>query len=121
MKFFPLATALLLFLNSCTDNPNARLIIGHWQGVSWEQNGADAQLRAGSTSFHFDTTGRYVYRYGEMEETGTYKVENQMLFTKPQDGLEIMVNIAKLNQDTLIFDMSRKGTPEQLVLKRINP
>ncbi len=117
---FPIAV-LILMLSACSDHPNAKLIMGQWQGLSWEQDGKAGAHQTDSTSFTFDSTGRYVYRYGGMEEKGTYKVENQMLFTKPEDGLEIMVNIAKLNQDTLIFDMSRNGTPEQLVLKRIAP
>ncbi len=41
-----------------------------------------------------------------------------MLFTRPADQQEIMVKIAKLTMDTLIFDMNRSGQTELLTLRR---
>ena len=41
-----------------------------------------------------------------------------MLFTKPAGEKEIMVKIAKLTGDSLIFDMNRSGQSETLILTR---
>ena len=95
------------------------MIQGNWQGVEWMQSGSSAGHDAAATTFSFNEKGKYTYTYQSNKETGSYKVENDMLFTRPEGQLEIMVKIAKLTNDTLIFDMSRAGTPEILTLKKV--
>ena len=104
------------FFSSCVENKNAQLIIGNWRGADWVRSGEPAGYDADAVSFQFIDNGTYTYNYGAVKEQGTYKVENDMLFTTPEGGLEIMVKIAKLNADTLVFDMSRGGISESLVL-----
>ena len=118
MKYFLsfLCYAMVFYLTSCNKNPKAKLIVGKWEGIEWQREGSPANLNAEATNFNFDTEGNYTYNYQSNNETGTYKVENDMLFTTPEGGLEIMVKIAKLNADTLVFDMSRSGISESLVL-----
>ena len=105
-----------LIITSCANNQNATLIIGDWRGVDWVRNGEPSGYDADAVSFQFSDKGTYTYSYAAVKEEGTFKVENDMLFTKPEGGLEIMVKIAKLNADTLVFDMSRSGISESLVL-----
>jgi hypothetical protein len=45
-------------------------------------------------------------------------VQGGKLYTTPENELEIAVDIEKLTTDTLIFNMSRGGTPESMLLVR---
>lgn len=103
---------------SCADNKNAELIKGEWKGAEWLVNGEAGARDAASASFSFDDKGNYRFNYQTIRESGTYKVENDMLFTRPAGEKEMMVKIAKLTSDSLVFDMSRGGTPETLTLLR---
>ena len=109
---------LLFIFSSCADKTNNALIIGSWNGVEWLVSGQPSENDASKTSFTFDDKGKYSFNYGGTVEKGTYKVENNMLFTTPEKQQEIMVYIAKLTADTLVFDMNRGGQPETLTLLR---
>ncbi len=104
-KTFILLAALFYF-SSCANTENNKLIIASWSGKEWLINGNPSNRNVAETHFTFDDQRNYSYFYSGTEEKGTYKVENDMLFTKPGDQLEIMVKIAKLSADTLIFDMN---------------
>ena len=106
---------LLIF---CADTTNNKLIMGEWKGAMWLIDGNPSNLKAAETHFSFDSLGNYTFRYAGNNEAGTYKVENDMLFTKPAGEKEIMVKIAKLTGDSLIFDMNRSGQSETLILTR---
>ena len=107
-----------MFFSSCGNKENNKMIIGNWTGREWLVNGSPSNRNVAETHFMFDDNGNYRYTYAGTEEKGTYKVENDMLFTKPVDQQEIMVKIKKLNADTLIFDMNRGGQTELLTLLR---
>ncbi|MGG9971965.1 lipocalin family protein [Ferruginibacter sp. SUN002] len=110
--------SVLFILISCGDTTNNKLIIGSWQGAEWLVNGQPSDNNAKATSFTFNEKGDYTFNYGGVIEKGTYKVENAMLFTTPEKQQEIMVNITKLTNDSLVFDMNRGGQPETLTLLR---
>ena len=105
-------------LVSCTQNENKRLIIGSWSGVSWTTNNQPTSYDAALTSFTFDDAGKYTFQYAGNVENGGYFISNNQLFTTPEGGVKIMVKIVSLTDDTLVFDMNRGGTAEQLTLIR---
>ncbi|HNP53351.1 MAG TPA: lipocalin family protein [Ferruginibacter sp.] len=110
---------LMILLASCgSSNQNDKKIIGKWDGVVWMIAGQPSKNDALDTHFSFDDKGNYEYDYAGNKESGTYKVENDMLFTKPINESEIMVKIARLTDDSLVFDMNRGGQNESLVLMR---
>lgn len=109
---------LLLCLFSCTTSKNNKFIIGNWSGAEWLIDGMPSNLDAAGTAFSFNANGEYSYLYSGNKQTGTYKVENDMLFTTPDGQQEMMVKILKLTKDSLIFDMNRGGRPESLTLLR---
>ena len=116
-NYFVKLIPFLLFLLSCNNNSeNNKLIIGNWSGAEWLVNGAPSGHNAGDTRFTFNDKGEYSFEYGENREKGTYKIENDMLFTTPTGQQEIMVKITRLTKDSLIFDMNRGGQPETLTL-----
>jgi hypothetical protein len=110
---------LLIVLASCSVNTeNNKLILGDWYGAEWLVDGHPSGHNSAATHFNFNEKEEYRFDYPGSEEKGTYKVENDMLFTKPEGRLEIMVRIQKLTKDTLIFDMNRSGASELLTLVR---
>ncbi|MBK5270579.1 MAG: lipocalin family protein [Bacteroidia bacterium] len=108
----------LLFLLSCNNSENQKLIIGSWSGTEWLVNGKPSDLDAKGTFFTFDDKGAYTYEYSGNKENGTYIIEKDMLFATPKGENEMMVKIMKLTKDSLIFDMNRGGQPETLILIR---
>jgi heat shock protein HslJ len=107
--------ATLVFI-ACTDTKNNQLIIGKWKGAQWESNGKTLDRNVTSTYFSFDEKGTYSFENNGNIEAGTYKVENDNLFTKPKNQQEMMVKITKLTGDSLVFDMNRSGMAETLTL-----
>ena len=118
LKYFP-GTFLMVFLLSCSNTENNQKIIGNWQGIEWLVEKQPGVYEAAAASFSFDDKAHYSFTYKNNTENGTYKVENNMLFTKPEAGQEIMVLIEKLNSDTLVFQMNRGGIKEELTLLRV--
>ena len=111
-----IAVFLYLLQISCTPSENVKLITGSWQGTEWLVNGQPSGRNVQQTAFSFDGKNKYSFDYGDTKESGTYKVENDMLFTTPQGQNEMMVKILKLTKDSLVFDMNRGGIPEMLTL-----
>jgi hypothetical protein len=120
MKFINLfLLAFILLISSCANTETNKLIVGHWSGSEWLVDGQPSSHNAAETNFTFDDKGKYIFNYSGTEEKGTYKVENDMLFTKSANQQEIMVKITKLTKDSLVFDMNRSGAAEILTLLRI--
>ena len=107
---------LLAFFSSCIESVNNKLIVGNWKAVYWTENGTPNVAKAENTSFVFDEKNHYSFIHGGTTKNGTYKVENNLLFTTEEGMQEIMVNITKLTADSLVFDMNNGGTPEKLTL-----
>ena len=108
----------LLFILSCSQSENNKLIIGQWTGIEWLTEGQPSSHTPGDAVFTFDETGNYSFQYGDNIEKGTYYVNNNQLFTTPDGGIKMMVKIPRLSKDTLIFDMNRGGQAEKLTLVR---
>jgi predicted secreted protein len=115
---FFLVLSIWIFFSACTENPNAILIQGRWQGASWIANGAPKAVSIDAVYFEFDTTGHYVFTYNDKPEKGTYKVEKELLFTKAEGQQEMMVKIELLTLDSLVLGMNNGGTAEKLTLIR---
>jgi hypothetical protein len=111
--------SLVLVFSSCIDSVNNKLIIGKWKATEWLENEIPNIANATNTAFSFDDKGNYTFSHNETVRKGTYKVENNMLFTNEEGMQEIMINISKLNNDSLIFIMNNAGTPEQLTLLKV--
>lgn len=109
---------LCVAVASCTNTENNKMIVGNWKGTEWLVDAAPSNLQADKAFFEFDEKEKYSFEYAGNKEEGTYKVENDMLFTKPANEQEIMVKIVKLTKDSLVFDMNRSGQAERLTLLR---
>jgi major membrane immunogen (membrane-anchored lipoprotein) len=113
----PIGLCITIILASCSaDNKNSKLIIGSWHAAQWQSNGKSLQRNVETTYFTFTDKGTYTFENNGTLEYGTYKVENDNLFTTAKDKQEIMVKLVKLTTDSLVFDMNNGGQAETLTL-----
>ena len=118
--FLPPSVAALMVLGlaACSTSEFKETLPGRWQAVSWQANGQPAAHATEGTVFIFEETGRYQYTYSGTTEQGEWYLSGPELFTTPDGGTKMMVRIARLEGDTLVFDMNRGGTAERLTLVR---
>lgn len=103
---------------SCIHSANKELLVGEWVGTEWLANGIPSGIDATKVNFKFQADGGYSAEIGGNKEEGTYILREDKLYTRPKGQLEIMVKIAKLTTDSLVFDMNRSGQAEVLTLIR---
>ncbi len=120
MKYLKLSIVLIaaIALVSCIHSANKALLVGEWKGTEWLANGKPSDNDATKVYFKFSDDGGYVSDFGGSIEKGTYILRENKLYTTPDDQLEIMVEIARLTEDSLVFNMNRGGQPEILTLIR---
>jgi hypothetical protein len=115
-KLTLLTTIAILFLTSCADTKNNKIIIGSWHAVKWEADGKPLNRNVETTFFTFTDKGAYTFENAGTVEEGTYKVEIDNLFTTAKGKQEIMVKIVKATTDSLVFDMNNGGQAETITL-----
>lgn len=115
-----LSALAIVFLFSCLDTKDQKLLVGKWTGTEWLVNNAPASYNPENASFIFGDDARYSFTYAGSTESGKYFLSNNELFTTPEGGIKMMVKVVKLNDDTLVIDMNRGGQPERLTLLRTN-
>ena len=103
-------------LASCTDNEYKKLIIGNWKCTEWTVKGVNKLTDDMKVGFQFKEGGLYEYQNQSLNEKGSYKIQGGRLYSTPENELEIAVDIEKLTTDTLIFNMSRAGVAESMLL-----
>jgi hypothetical protein len=110
---------LFLFLISCsTDNTQNELLYGNWQAISWTVDGQESGRNVSTVSFEFKADNVYSASFGQQKEEGTFRLQNDKLYTTAQGKVEKMVSLPKISNDTIIMDMNRQGEAEQLTLVR---
>ncbi len=111
-----LATLLSMMLLSCGTEQSNQKIIGKWQGVSWEVQGQPSGRNAAEVVFEFHADDTYSAAFGPQKEAGAFRLVDDKLYTTARGQVEKMVAIRLVATDTLVMDMNRVGTAEQLVL-----
>ena len=109
---------IILLIVACSPSKNVKLIEGQWFGVEWTIDGQPSGYDAARVAFQFNPDGTYQYAYRDLEESGTYFVTGQELYTTPDGGTKIMVKIKSISADSLEFEMNRGGQLELLTLSR---
>ena len=116
-KIIPFFLLLISCNNAETEN-NKKMIIGNWSVSEWLIEGKASDRVNTNPAFSFDDKGNYHFDYAANKEEGTYKIENDMLYTTAAKKLEIMVKIAKITKDSLVLDMNNNGQAEEMTLLR---
>jgi hypothetical protein len=111
-----------LFMISCeTQNQEyTKLLIGKWNGSKWYIEGELHDYDMNRIKFEFKTGYRYTAQLGDSREVGSYRVYGKKLYTQDGAAAQIMTEIDKLTQDSLVINMNRGGQLEKLILLREN-
>ncbi|MEZ4948908.1 MAG: hypothetical protein R2769_11245 [Saprospiraceae bacterium] len=108
----------ILIFSACQSKTIDPKIPGKWAGYQWMVEGNDSGRDVSGVTFSFEENGNYNANYGDQIEKGTYYTENDKLYTKGEGQIEKMVKYQLTGSDTLMIEMNRQGTYEQLYLKR---
>lgn len=103
---------------SCNDSEKEQQIIGEWHCSSWNQESSEHNKCNNNVYFKFNKDKTYNSKFGRLEEHGTFKIANNLLYSTPDNKLEIAVEFQKFSPDTLELIMSRSGNKEVLTLVR---
>lgn len=114
-----LLTACLTSLLACqkTNDKNPALL-GKWQGKEWLIFDKPSSMDATQVQFEFKADGGYSAQFGNQNQSGIWRSENDKLYTTESGKQEIMVKILKLDTSTLSFEMNRGGQKETLTLAK---
>ncbi len=108
--------AVVLLSMSCNDSERYKDIVGEWECVNWISVGSSENKCDDNVYFKFNQDKTYASKIGGDDATGVFKIANGLLYSTPEDRMEIAVEINVLNPDTLQFTMSRSGNKEVLTL-----
>lgn len=108
-----------LFIIAChNESPyQEQELLGDWKAVEWMDITSNQPINA-KVSFHFEANNRYVGNYGNTSEKGRYWIAGDNLHTVEDGKAEKKVRIKKLANDSLVFEMNRVGTIEEMILVR---
>lgn len=114
-----LIVAALFFLVGCAGKYDESQLVGEWTGVEWRDVTNDRVIDA-AVAFTFDEDGRYEASSGTSTEKGKYWITEEKLYTIEDGKAEKKVEIAKLENDSLLLRMNRAGVIEEILLVREN-
>ncbi|MCB0563486.1 MAG: lipocalin family protein [Phaeodactylibacter sp.] len=110
---------VLVSLLGCSGKYNEDQLVGKWAGVEWKDVTNDRVIDS-PVAFSFDADGRYEASSGASSEKGKYWISGENLHTVEDGKAEKKVKIAKLQNDSLLFQMNRAGVIEEILLVREN-
>ena len=122
VRFSPIITQSFLALSflmlyACSGQYTKEDLRGAWTVKSWVEFKSKKTISA-QMDMTFNPEGKYVVDYGTEKEEGKFWVENDYLHTVENGKAEKKVKIIKLNIDSLVIEMNRAGSIEQVVLVR---
>ena len=117
MKIRLLTLFIAVALAACqkTNDKNPALL-GQWQGKEWLIFDKPSDIDASQVLFDFKDDGTYTARFGNQNQTGTWRTEKDKLYTTETGKKEIMVKLLKADGTSLDFEMNRGGQKETLKL-----
>jgi len=108
---------VLVLLSSCSSSLDVSLLNGEWKVAAWKVVSSGKAISQ-KMDFNFNADKTYVIDYGSQKETGTFYLSGQHLHTKENGGIEKSVRIKHLTRDSMILDMNRAGSLEEIILVR---
>ena len=90
-KLLVLVSVLLVL--SCDDAKYAEAIVGEWECVSWIDIASSQDKCNDNAYFSFESDKTYTSQVGAQNTKGTYKIVDGILYSTPENKLEIAVEI----------------------------
>jgi len=109
--------SLLLLASACNSLYDATLLHGNWKVSSWKVVSSGQAINQ-KMDFNFNPDESYHIDYGSQKEEGRFYIAGEYLHTKEHQGIEKSVLIQKLTKDSLVLNMNRAGSLEEIVLVR---
>lgn len=106
-----------MFILSCGSSLDGDLLLGSWKVSDWEIRETGQKISR-QMDFTFKADKRYEVDYGSQKEVGGYYLMGQSLITMEDGQTEKSVWVQKLTKDSLVFEMNRAGSIEEVVLER---
>lgn len=116
-KFKFLCLLVILLGSACNSLYDAVQLHGQWKVSSWKVVSSGQPINQ-KMDFNFNPNESYVIDYGSQKEEGSYYIAGEYLHTKENQGIEKSVLIQKLTKDSLVLNMNRAGSLEEIVLLR---
>jgi hypothetical protein len=119
MKMNKLFTLIaLLTITACQKvNDKNPALLGNWQGTEWLIMDKPSDIDATQVGFEFKEDGSYSAKFGNQNQSGTWRTEKDKLYTTETGKQEILVKLLKYDGAALEFEMNRGGQKE--ILKMI--
>ena len=105
----------LMLLQGCNSLHDEALLHGQWKTQKWIVLSSGQKIN-NKMDFTFNADKTYVVDYGSQDEKGSYYIAGEYLHTKETGATEKSVKIKLLTTDSLIFEMNRAGSLEQVLL-----
>jgi hypothetical protein len=102
---------------ACSESYDQKLLLGQWKTSSWIDNSSQQSIN-NKMDFDFQDNRKYSIDYGSMKERGTYYISGGYLHTTETGRAEKKVNLLKVVQDSVVFEMNRGGAIETVILTR---
>lgn len=120
MKHILFLLLLVVGLAACqkTNDKNPALI-AKWEGTEWLIMDKPSGMDASQVYFEFKEDGTYAARFGNQNQSGTWRSEKDRLYTQETGKEEIMVKVLKVDAAILEFEMNRGGQKEILKLTKL--
>lgn len=116
MKNLLIVLTLAFCIVACKLDDKTPLLIGQWQGISWKVNGVASDRNAKAVKFQFNADKTYSTSYENESEHGIFRLNFGNLYTTGENKIEKMVKLSTLTADTIVMDMNRAGTAEEIIL-----
>ena len=118
MKINTLTIVLTIATLSACQRVNDKnpALLGQWQGTEWLVFDKPSEMDAAQVLFEFKEDGTYTASFGNQTQNGTWRTDNDKLYTTENGKREIMVKILKADGTALDFEMNRGGQEETLKL-----
>ncbi len=109
-----------LFLVSCEDGTDEKLLLGKWQAVELVESGEKIEVDLDGVYFEFFPNERYHFQSTlKLSEAGRYYTVGPLLYTTDttaNEAIEKAVKIVQLTPDSLTFLMNDRGVEKHLQL-----
>lgn len=102
---------------ACSETYDQKILLGKWKTSSWVNNATKSSIN-NKMDFEFKSDRQYYIDYGPVQESGTYYISGGYLHTTETGKAEKKVNLLKVVQDSIVFEMNRGGTIETVILTR---
>ena len=117
-KVLSIALLSCLMFTNCKQDDKKPLLFGKWQATSWKVNGKESGRDYKSVNFEFKADDTYSTAFDSQTEKGTYRLSGDKLYTTGENKIEKMVKLSTFTADTIVMDMNRAGTSEELILAK---